>query len=95
MTIDVEHYSETLFVEKYLVKIWHDLTHLFPMHPSSTPENIRKMEGFLLFSGSREMVHWEEMGYLSCIKICKNMLKNSVLGIKSHFNVWQLSKMEK
>ena len=29
------------------------LTHLFPMHPSSTPWV------FLMFSGGRERVHWE------------------------------------
>ena len=34
-------------------------THLFPMHPFATSENIRKPEGFLMFSGGREWVHWE------------------------------------
>ena len=38
------------------------LTHLFPMHPFSSPENIRKPYGFLMFSGGRERMHWEEMG---------------------------------
>ena len=37
------------------------LTHLFPMHAFSTPENIRKPQGFLMFSGGRESVHWEQM----------------------------------
>ena len=39
------------------------LTHLFLMHPFSTPyKNIRKCYGFLMLSGGRERVHWEEMG---------------------------------
>ena len=37
------------------------LTHLFPMHLFSTPENIRKSYGFLMFSGGRESVYWEQM----------------------------------
>ena len=37
------------------------LTHLFPMHLFSTPENIRKSYGFLMFSGGRENVYWEQM----------------------------------
>ena len=37
------------------------LTRLFPMHAFSTPENIRKPQGFLMFSGGRESVHWEQM----------------------------------
>ena len=42
------------------------LTHLFPMHPFSTFstfENIRKPYGFLMFSGGRERVHWEQMDH--------------------------------
>ena len=46
-------------VAKWLVL---QLTHLFPMHPSLPPENIRKPFGFLMFSGGREGVHWEQMG---------------------------------
>ena len=38
------------------------LTHSFPMHLFSTPENIRKPQVFLMFSGGREKVHWEQMG---------------------------------
>ena len=38
------------------------LTHMFPMHPFPTPENIRKTNGFLIFSVDRERVHWEQMG---------------------------------
>ena len=38
------------------------LTRSFPMQPFSTPENIRKSYGFLMFSGSGEKVHWEQMG---------------------------------
>ena len=34
----------------------HELTHLFPMHPFSLPY------GFLMFSGVRERLHWEQMG---------------------------------
>ena len=26
------------------------------------PENIRKLYGFLMFSGGRERMHWEQMG---------------------------------
>ena len=29
---------------------------------SLPPENIRKPEGFLMFSGGSEKVHWEQMG---------------------------------
>ena len=32
------------------------------MHPFSTPWNMRKPYGFLMFSGIREYVHWEQMG---------------------------------
>ena len=35
---------------------------LFPMHPFSSPKNIRKPYGFLIFSGGRESVHWKQMG---------------------------------
>ena len=34
---------------------------LFPMYPFSAPENIRKPFGFLMFTGVREKVHWEQM----------------------------------
>ena len=34
------------------------LTHTFPMHPFSN-----LWRGFLMFSGGRERVHWERMGY--------------------------------
>ena len=30
---------------------------------SLPPENIRKPKGFLIFSGGREKVLWEQMGY--------------------------------
>ena len=33
-----------------------------PMHPFSTPENIRKPSGFLMFLEGRERVYWEQMG---------------------------------
>ena len=39
-----------------------NFTHLFPMHPFSTPENIGKPYGFPMFSGGRERVHLERMG---------------------------------
>ena len=42
--------------------LFDSLTHLFPMHPFSTPENIRKPCGFFMFLGGRERVHWERMG---------------------------------
>ena len=32
--------------------------------PSLFPENIRKLQNFLIFSGGREKAHWEEIGYL-------------------------------
>ena len=35
------------------------LTHLFPMHPSSTPRKHQKTFSFLMFSGDRERVHWK------------------------------------
>ena len=37
------------------------LFHSFPMHLSLLPEN-RKPEGFLMLSGGRERVHWEQIG---------------------------------
>ena len=37
------------------------LTHLLPITLSVPPENIRKPYGFLMFSGGRERVHWEQM----------------------------------
>ena len=38
------------------------LFHSFPMHLSLLPENIRKPDGFLMLSGGRERVHWEQIG---------------------------------
>ena len=38
------------------------LTHLFPVHLSLPPGNIRKPYGFLMFPGGRRRVHWEQMG---------------------------------
>ena len=35
---------------------------LFPIHPFSTPWKNRQPYGFLMFSGGREMLHWEQMG---------------------------------
>ena len=37
-------------------------TPLFLMHPFSTPRKHEKTEGFLMFSGGRERVHWKQMG---------------------------------
>ena len=34
-----------------------DLNFLFPMHLFSTPENIKKPQGFLMFSGNTEKVN--------------------------------------
>ena len=31
------------------------------MHPFLPPESIREPYGFLMFSGDREKVHWEQM----------------------------------
>ena len=40
-----------------------NLSHLFQKCNLSLPlENIKKPQGFLMFSGGREMVHWKEMG---------------------------------
>ena len=39
------------------------LTHFFPMHSFSTPWE-QKTSGFLMFSGGRERVHWEQMGWI-------------------------------
>ena len=38
------------------------LSHLFPMHPFSTPCTLSLPYGFLMFSGGRESVNWEQMG---------------------------------
>ena len=51
------------FVCHFSVRIYKFmLTHLFPMTLSLPTENIRKPDGFLMFSGGRERVHWEQMG---------------------------------
>ena len=38
------------------------LAHSCPIHSFSTPENVGKPYGFLMFPGGRERVHWERMG---------------------------------
>ena len=38
------------------------LTHLFPMQPFFAPRKHQKTKGFLMFSGGRGRVHWEQMG---------------------------------
>ena len=38
------------------------LTHSFPSTLSLIRQNIRKPNGFLMFSGGRERVYWERMG---------------------------------
>ena len=40
-----------------LVIFFNELTHFFPIHPFSTPGK----QGFLMFSGGREMVDREQM----------------------------------
>ena len=40
---------------------WNRLTNLFPMHSFSTPWK-QKTKGFVIFSGGRERLHWEQMG---------------------------------
>ena len=42
-----------LFVSYANVDISKLLTHSFPMHPFSTPENIKKLYSFLMISGGR------------------------------------------
>ena len=37
------------------------MTHLFPMHPFSTPWKYQKTRRFSDISRGREMVHWEQM----------------------------------
>ena len=39
------------------------LTHLFPMHPFSTPLKYKKILRFSDIFGGRKRVHWEQMGY--------------------------------
>ena len=42
------------------------LSHLFPIHPFST--SLKLTYGFLMFSGGRERLHWEETGqHIMCI----------------------------
>ena len=41
-------------------------SHLFPMQPFSITEN-RKPYGSLMFSGDRERVHWEKLGYYALL----------------------------
>ena len=42
------------------------------MHPFSTPKNIGKRYGFLMFSWDRERVHWERMNYSFFTVLSKN-----------------------
>ena len=48
-------------MELFSLKV--SLSHLFPIHPFSTPEKIKKPSGFLMISGGREREHWEQIGY--------------------------------
>ena len=45
------HFHHRFTYGKFMVSF---LTHLFPIHPFSTPENIRRPYGFRMFSGSKE-----------------------------------------
>ena len=45
-----------------------------------TPENIRKLQGVLMFSGGRERVHWERMGSNIWLVDISNIYKIEVLG---------------
>ena len=53
--------DDWLFFKKGHIKTCTSLTYLFPMHPFSTPENMRKPLGFFMFSGGRERAYWEQM----------------------------------
>ena len=50
-------YDMSQLLEKHTIPT---LTHLFPMHPFSI---VWKYYGFLMFSGGRKKVHWEQVGY--------------------------------
>ena len=55
-----EKTKHTKFSEKRTFELQRAyLTHLFIMHLSLLPENIRKPYSFLMFPGGREKVHWE------------------------------------
>ena len=51
--IEIYNYNYKIIILIYT------LTHSFPVHPFS---NHWKPYGFLMFSGARERVHWEQMG---------------------------------
>ena len=61
----LEHVIINLFLSHSKLKLRRlstvfPLTHLFPMHPFSTP--FLWLCGFVMFSRVRERVHWEQMG---------------------------------
>ena len=60
--------ENSILLAKHATKPLH-LTHSFPMHLFSTPENKRKPHGFLMFSGVREREHWERMGWYTQYEI--------------------------
>ena len=67
------------------------------MYPFSTPENIRKPYGFLLFSGGRERVNWERMGWQYSSIPFNDIKMRSGKSYSSHFPLvhsWGLVKMD-
>ena len=64
-----------MMAKKYLLTLvcrknqqcWIRLLTMLPIRSHCTlslpPENIRKPYGFVVFSGGREIMHWERMGY--------------------------------
>ena len=47
---------------KRIDKLLQNIRYINPCVLNAPSENIRKLEGFLIFSGGRERVHWERMG---------------------------------
>ena len=65
---------------------------------SLPPENIKKRQGFLMFSEGRERVHWEQMGWTSMIKPFAKLV-NIFLAVnyfrkKIHFRYLTVSRMQ-
>ena len=76
---EVEQMRDKLYCSLYISTItlfasaktfsWWFLTRLSLMHRFLPHENIRKPQGFLIFSWGRERVHWEQMG---CMQFCNH-----------------------
>ena len=52
------------------------LTHLFPVHLFSAPGKHEEIVSFLMYSGGRERMHWEQMGlWFKSFRVLKSRLE--------------------